>query len=137
MQLVFHKVAQKPGKPFLFGRFTDGPVVFGFPGNPYSTFACFYIFFYPWLKASLQQTQVAQTAVLDTDISFTPNLDYHVSVKTFMKAGTLFASPVSGTNSGDLVAIGKADGLLTLPKDKNFFSSGEVYPLISFYHNCL
>ncbi|MGO9569254.1 MAG: gephyrin-like molybdotransferase Glp [Desulfomonilaceae bacterium] len=33
MELVFWKVAMKPGKPFLFGMFGQKPV-FGLPGNP-------------------------------------------------------------------------------------------------------
>jgi len=137
MKLIFHKVAQKPGKPFLFGKFDNGPIVFGFPGNPVSTFACFYIFFYAWLKASLHQKSATGSAILDKDIRFTANLDYHVLVKTTFKNGVLYASPVSGTNSGDLVSIGKADGLITLPRNKELFKAGEVFRFIPFCRNGL
>ena len=37
---VFHKVAQRPGKPLWFGTHPDGQVVFALPGNPVSTLVC-------------------------------------------------------------------------------------------------
>lgn len=47
---VFHKIAQKPGKPFWFGHREDGKWVFAFPGNPISTCLCFQVYFLPWLE---------------------------------------------------------------------------------------
>jgi len=37
---VFHKVAQRPGKPFWFGVGPTGQAVFALPGNPVSTLVC-------------------------------------------------------------------------------------------------
>ncbi|TNF36065.1 MAG: molybdopterin molybdenumtransferase MoeA [Deltaproteobacteria bacterium] len=37
VEILFHKVRIKPGKPLLFGRHPGG-LVFGLPGNPVSTF---------------------------------------------------------------------------------------------------
>jgi len=37
VEILFHKVAIRPGKPLLFGRHPGG-LVFGLPGNPVSTF---------------------------------------------------------------------------------------------------
>jgi len=37
VEIIFHKVRIKPGKPLLFGRHAGG-LVFGLPGNPVSTF---------------------------------------------------------------------------------------------------
>lgn len=46
VETVFHKVAQKPGKPLLFG--TCGcKIVFGLPGNPGSVLTCFYQYVVP------------------------------------------------------------------------------------------
>ena len=42
-QIVFHKLALKPGKPTLFAR-RDDSFVFGLPGNPVSTFIIFEVF---------------------------------------------------------------------------------------------
>ncbi|HXQ31182.1 MAG TPA: molybdopterin molybdotransferase MoeA [Steroidobacteraceae bacterium] len=40
VEQVFHKVAQRPGKPLWFGIRPDGPIVFALPGNPVSTLVC-------------------------------------------------------------------------------------------------
>jgi len=37
---VFHKVAQRPGKPMWFGVASSGAAVFALPGNPVSSFVC-------------------------------------------------------------------------------------------------
>ncbi|HMF13111.1 MAG TPA: molybdopterin-binding protein, partial [Gemmataceae bacterium] len=45
----FHKVAMKPGKPIFFGT-RGGTLVFGLPGNPVSSFACFELFVRPAIR---------------------------------------------------------------------------------------
>jgi molybdopterin molybdotransferase len=40
VEQVFHKVAQRPGKPLWFGTRADGRTVFALPGNPVSTLVC-------------------------------------------------------------------------------------------------
>lgn len=36
-EILFHKLAIRPGKPLLFARFDDGTLFFGLPGNPIAT----------------------------------------------------------------------------------------------------
>ncbi len=40
VEQIFHKVAQRPGRPLWFGRARSGCLVFGLPGNPVSTLIC-------------------------------------------------------------------------------------------------
>ncbi|RNI30586.1 molybdopterin molybdotransferase MoeA [Rufibacter latericius] len=127
---LFHKVAQKPGKPMLFGTFPGPKVVFGLPGNPISTFVCFHFFFRPWLHASLGLKAEERTAQLTQCITFKPALTYHVPVKLQVEQGTLKATPIPSTGSGDLTSILEADGLLSLPAKKGVFLPGESFPLI-------
>ena len=51
-EIVFHKLAVKPGKPTLFAR-RGGSFLFGLPGNPVSTFIIFEVFvktlLYRWM----------------------------------------------------------------------------------------
>jgi len=49
-QISFHKVAIRPGKPLLFGRFAEGPVFFGLPGNPVSGVVGLRFFVEPFLR---------------------------------------------------------------------------------------
>ncbi|MCK4237391.1 MAG: molybdopterin molybdotransferase MoeA [Candidatus Krumholzibacteria bacterium] len=46
-ELLFEKVAVKPGKPTVFGKI-DSKYVFGIPGNPVSTFVIFELFVKPF-----------------------------------------------------------------------------------------
>ncbi len=51
-EIVFHKVAIRPGKPLLFAKFAHVPtVVFGVPGNPISTAVGLRFFISPYLRA--------------------------------------------------------------------------------------
>jgi len=48
VEILFHRVAIKPGRPTLFGR-KKNKFVFGLPGNPVSTFVIFEVFVKPFL----------------------------------------------------------------------------------------
>ncbi|MBS1690323.1 MAG: molybdopterin molybdotransferase MoeA, partial [Bacteroidetes bacterium] len=72
VKTLFHKVQQRPGKPFWFGTHSRGAIVFAFPGNPVSTFMCLYRYFIPWLQVSLGLVVDAKYAVLNEDLNFAP-----------------------------------------------------------------
>src|SRR6476469_3177942 len=55
VNLVFHHVAQRPGKPMWFGVSQSGPAVFALPGNPVSTLVCLSRFVLPALRAAMGQ----------------------------------------------------------------------------------
>lgn len=134
MQLVFHKVQQRPGKPFLFGYFENGPVVFALPGNPVSGVMCCFRYVLPWLKASLQITTTPEPyAVLGADVHFKPPLTYFMPVRLHPVAGgQLIALPPPYHGSGDLAALLQADGFLELPSEKEMFEKGSSYPVWRF-----
>lgn len=50
--LAFYKVAMRPGKPLMAGRFSGVPVV-GLPGNPVSAMVCGHVFLRPALDRML------------------------------------------------------------------------------------
>lgn len=52
MDLAFHKVAMRPGKPLLAGRMRDSALI-GLPGNPVSAMVCGVIFILPVLRRML------------------------------------------------------------------------------------
>ena len=128
MKKIIHGVAQRPGKPFLFGTFQE-TLVFGFPGNPSSTLVCFHSYFKPWLRQHLGLLPLRHTAILDRDVVFDKPLTYHLLVSLTSDKGNLTAQPVDNSGSGDLVHLALADAILSLPADKGTFQAGEVYPL--------
>ena len=50
LALDFWKIAQRPGKPLIFGRLGDTPVI-GLPGNPVSAMVCALLYLGPALEA--------------------------------------------------------------------------------------
>lgn len=129
---LFHKVAQRPGKPFWFGQ-TEGCKVFAFPGNPVSTFVNCMVYFYPWYAKCIGETARQQRAVLAEDVTFKPQLTYFLQVKIKNENGQLMAYPVRGNGSGDLASLVMADGFIELPKsEKTEFKKGNQYPIITY-----
>lgn len=132
IQKLFHRVAQRPGKPFWFGR-KDNLTVFAFPGNPASTFMCAMRYFVPWMKASMQMTKTEHFAVLEEPFTFKPHLQYFLQCRTETRSdGRNYALPIPGKGSGDLANLVDADSFLELPAERTNFEAGEVFPLWKF-----
>jgi len=131
---LFHKVQQRPGKPFWFGTHSNGMLVFALPGNPVSTFMCLYRYVLPWLKASLGlHFRENSYAILNEDFSFTPLLQYFLQVKLNVnKNGSLLATPVAGNSSGDFANLLDTDAFMELPLEQNNFTKGEVFKIWPF-----
>lgn len=128
----FHKVRQRPGKPFWFGK-KDETTIFAYPGNPVSTFVSCLKYFVPWLNKSLMLSfENPNFAVLAEDFKFNPALTYFLQVTIINKEGKLMAFPDAGNGSGDLANLAKNDGFLELPSDRIEFKKGEVFPLIQY-----
>jgi molybdopterin molybdotransferase len=131
---LFHRLRQKPGKPFWYGRGSGDRVVFAFPGNPVSTFMCFYRYFLPWLRRSEgEHPQTAEHAILGAEVVLSGELTYFLQVKLSQGTdGALVAQPVAGGGSGDHANLLRADGFLELPAGRSVFAPGDPYPLIRF-----
>ena len=132
VEKLFHKVKQRPGKPFWFGKKAD-KTVFAFPGNPVSTFVSCLKYFTPWyLKSVGLDIESNEEAVLSEDFFFKPGLTYFLQVKLKRENGVLVAIPVSGKGSGDLANLVDSDAFLELPDDRSNFTKGEVFPILSY-----
>ena len=138
VEKLFHKVAQRPGKPFWFGvkqahQNHAQTMVFALPGNPVSTFLCAYRYVLPYVKLCLGLNKMpTEYAVLSENVAFKPDLTYFLQVKLQNNEGVLLAKPVAGGGSGDLANLNNADGFLELPRGRDLFEKGEVFPLIRY-----
>jgi molybdopterin molybdotransferase len=129
---LFHKVKQRPGKPFWFGK-KDDKTVFAFPGNPVSTFVSCMKYFYPWYQKSMNLNHENKNyALLAQDFIFKPDLTYYLQVKMENKNGVIYAYPLAGKGSGDLANLVENDAFIELPPGKEKFRKGEVFPLIIY-----
>jgi molybdopterin molybdotransferase len=131
---LFHKVAQRPGKPFWFGRHAEGALVFAFPGNPVATFMCLHRYFLLWLDATLGlKPEPPVYAVLGADFNFVPPLQYFLQVRlNSNKQGQLIATPIEGNGSGDFANLADTDAFMELPLEQNECKKGEVYKIWNF-----
>jgi len=127
---LFHKVAQRPGKPFWFGISSAGKAVFALPGNPASTFMCLHRYTLPWVERSLVGSVGAPImAALDRDFNFEPALTYFLQVKLHLTStGQYRATPIVGNGSGDLANLADADAFLELPQTRSFFEKEAIFP---------
>ena len=101
VEKLFHKVKQRPGKPFWFGKKAT-KTVFAFPGNPVSTFVSCLKYFYPWYYKSVGLNfENKQQAILSEDFYFKPNLTYFLQVKLHQKEGK--QSPKDSRSSSTII----------------------------------
>jgi len=131
VEKLFHRVKQKPGKPFWFGE-KESKKVFAFPGNPVSTFVSCLKYFYPWYYKSVGVAMPQETAILASDFEFKSPLTYFLQVTLENKNGCLYAQPLMGNGSGDLANMALADAFIELPGEESHFKKGTVFSLLSY-----
>ncbi len=133
VEKLFHKVQQRPGKPFWFGVHPDGVLVFALPGNPVSTFMCLYRFVLHWLRACIGLPLQNIYAILNENVSFTLPLQYFLQVKLKVNGnGNIIAYPLAGNSSGDFSNLLDSDAFMELPLEQNNFTKGGVFRIWPF-----
>lgn len=134
VEKLFHKIKQRPGKPFWFGKAPNGCMVFALPGNPVSSFMCTNRYFKPWLNASLGLEPYPYAfAKLAEDVHFKPDLTYFMQAKVSYQADAQIAvHPVHGHGSGDLANLVDADVFVELPKGKDLYKAGEIFRILPY-----
>lgn len=128
---VFHKIAQRPGKPMWFGMGPRGQAVFALPGNPVSTLVCCRHYVLPALfAASGRGRAVPEYALLTEDVTFKPELTAFLPVKLESGIdGLLRAQPVPTNTSGDFASLRGTDGYVELAREQAHFAKGSPAPL--------
>lgn len=126
-ELLLHGIAVKPGKPTVFGRIDDTPVL-GMPGNPISALMNFRLFVRPMLRWALGQRggrpgTVQATMSVDVDSVGGRTQLSPVGLIDDSDHG-LLAYPV-GKGSGAITSLADADGYLTIPAGVHFVAEGE------------
>ena len=131
VDVVFHKISQRPGKPMWFGIGPGRQVVFALPGNPVSSLVCCRQYVLPALfEASGRRAAESSFAVLTEDVVFNPDLTCFLPVRTATDTdGAVRATPVQTNTSGDFAALSGTDGYVELPKDESHFPQGSVVRL--------
>lgn len=126
VKVHFHKVKQRPGKPFWFGKSKDGKPVFALPGNPVSTQVGMIRYILPYLNRVIGvQDGLAEFAVLAQDIEIKTPFTNFLQVKLEGDSnGRLQAIAIIPNSSGDFASLAQSDGFLELPPETFHFSKG-------------
>ena len=133
VEKVFHRVKQRPGKPFWFGVYENKVHFFAFPGNPVSTFSNFHRYFVPWLYKSLNgKSQPLFKLKLTEPFEFNKALTYFLQVKIIQTSDGPQAKPMVGKGSGDLANLLATDGFLVIPEEVNHCPAGSEFEYVAF-----
>jgi len=128
VRCVFHKVAQRPGKPLWFGIAASGTAVLGLPGNPVSTAVCVSRYVLPALAASQGQAPARpERMALGAPVTVTAPLTLFLPVRIEIDDwGRGWAMPMPTNGSGDFTALAGTDGFVELPPGPNTYPKGFV-----------
>ena len=124
---IFHKVLQRPGKPFWFGKhLSQKAIIFSFPGNPVSTFVSYHVYFMPWLNKTLGVSTPQFTVFLSEPMENKTDLTLFVGVEISLTDGKLMAKKITTTGSGDLLSLSSAFGFIKLSPNESMGTNGLV-----------
>jgi molybdopterin molybdotransferase len=125
----FKGVAIRPGKPILFAKIEGNQkVIFGLPGNPMSSAACFRFFVYPYIENILGLNEEKPLrAILKNN--FTKKESFVRFAKSKLnttKNGKLEVEILEGQESYKLKSFVKSNIWALLPAGKSKFKKGEI-----------
>jgi molybdopterin molybdotransferase len=128
VQEVFHKIAQRPGKPMWFGIGPQGQSVFGLPGNPVSTLMCLIRYVVPAIAAAMgAKREIPERLALAAPVSFHAPVAYFLPVTLERDDwGRAWANPRPPNGSGDFLSLAGTDGFVELPPGPNTYPKGFV-----------
>jgi molybdopterin molybdotransferase len=125
---VFRSVDIRPGRPTAFGVKGEIPV-FSLPGNPVATMITFEEFVRPALLKMMGHRRVIKPliqATLGEEVRKKPGRLQVLRVRLIYKDGKYLATTSGDQNTGILKSMVRADGLVLLPEEKEFFAAGDT-----------
>jgi len=111
--LDFWKIAMRPGKPLIFGRLGETPLL-GLPGNPVSSLVCSILFLKPALAAMLGETHqtVLHAARLARDLAPNDSRSDYLRAGLSVRDGERWTEPFPVQDSSMQSAFAAADCLI-------------------------
>jgi molybdopterin molybdotransferase len=127
VEVLFDKIAMKPGKPTVFGH-RGNTYVFGLPGNPISTMVSFHMFVRPLilflLKAVNTKPEIFE-AKLDAPAKCDPEREALVPALVRFEGGQYFIRTAPWKGSSDLAGLARANALIMIPRGNTALQPGD------------
>ncbi len=128
VEVLFDKIAMKPGKPTVFGH-RGQSYVFGLPGNPVSTIVSFHMFVRPLILFLLKAEDTKPTileAKLEAPAKCDPERAALVPALVRFESGEYRISTAPWKGSSDLVGLARANALIMIPRRAGTLEAGEM-----------
>ena len=129
----FHKIAMRPGKPLLYGRLHDLPIL-GLPGNPVSSMVCAVLFLGPALdklQGLAGEAPPTLPARLAVDMKANDGRADHIRAALQRERdGMMVTSPVGIQDSAMISNLAHADGLIVRAPFAPAAKAGEIVQFI-------
>ena len=128
LALDFWQIAMRPGKPLIFGRLGDVPLL-GLPGNPVSAAACGIVF----LRGAVRRMQGLDPALPLTTARLARPLPEGIERQDYQRArrlGNGLIETALRQDSSMLATLAKADVLVVRPPRAPALEAGAVVTLI-------
>jgi len=126
-EMVFWKVAMRPGQPLAFGTIGGKPV-FGLPGNPVSSMISFEQFVRPSLLKMMGRRQLFRPvieAILKEEIKKIVGRRYFIRGSVSFEKDQYVVTTTGEQGSGILRSMVRANGLIVIPEDQERVRAGE------------
>jgi molybdopterin molybdotransferase len=127
VEILFGKVAIRPGKPAVFGR-KEECLVFGLPGNPVSSLVIFAVLVVPVIKRMQGRREMEaglHEATLDAPVTQHPGRASYFPARLSFVEGAARVAPLATGGSSDLLSYCRADALLIVPAHSARLEAGE------------
>jgi molybdopterin molybdotransferase len=134
-EVLFHKVAIRPGKPLLFARLADGNLLFGLPGNPIAVAACLRFFVMPALRL-LQDLPAERfhAARAMENIRKKPGMRFFGKAQVEVNDdGQLQTRLLPGQESFKINPLVKSNGWAIIPEDVETVAAGDLIEVAPLY----
>lgn len=127
VQQLFHKVAQRPGKPLYAGK-KNQKLVFGLPGNPASVLSCFYTYVVVAIEELTGRRDLLERKHLPLLASFSKK----IPLRQFLKAihSNEGVMPLTAQESFRLSSFAVANCLIILPEEVRDYHKGETVEVL-------
>lgn len=135
-EVIFHKVAIRPGKPILFARLADGALYFGLPGNPVSTAVGQRFFVEPVVRALLGLAAEQPLHIpLAAAVTAPTGMRWHARARVQMNArGQASAHVLGGQESFRLATTLQATGWAVMDQTGGDVAAGTAVEVWGWGH---
>ncbi len=132
-QVHLHKIATRPGMPFLHGRI-GAARVYGLPGNPVSVFASALTLVIPALRAmqGMHATALMFASLTDGVGKSHGRLEWRRGSLRSQRDGRLCITPHPMTGSGMLRGVAESNALFRMEMDTRRLGAGSVVTVLPF-----